>query len=202
MSIASFIKNNLSPSVLLNKAANCNVSNLFIWTTIISNTTSCIAQCFGIQKNPQNDDKRKSFLVKQELAECGLNILSYFVFSKGFEKGAKSLVSSGKVLSKKIVDIAAKNNIDITDFKKVSKALEGNMPNNLKPLKADYDCFKQGVGLVGTIAGGLASTTFVVPVLKNSIANQVQKKQDKKALSYDKPAFSGMNCYSSSSMKI
>ncbi|MCQ2788807.1 MAG: hypothetical protein MJ229_00365 [bacterium] len=201
MSIASFIKNNLSPSVLLNKAANCNVSNLFIWTTIISNATSCAAQCFGIKKNPQNDDKRKSFLTKQEIAECGLNIASYFIFSKGFEKGAKNLVSSGKVLSKKIVNLAAKNNIDITDFKKVSQSLDGKVTDNLKVLKNDYDCFKQGVGLVGTISGGLLSTTLVVPVLKNTIATQIQKKQDKKALSYDKnPAFSGLNY--SSSMKI
>lgn len=201
MSIASFVKNNLSPSVLLNKAANCNVSNLFIWTTIISNATSCAAQCFGIKKNPQNDDKRKSFLTKQEIAECCLNIASYFIFSKGFEKGAKNLVSSGKVLSKKIVSLAAKNNIDITDFKKVSQSLDGNITDNLKVLKNDYDCFKQGVGLIGTISGGLLSTTLVVPVLKNTIATQIQKKQDKKALSYDKnPAFSGLNY--SSSMKI
>ncbi len=200
--------NNLRKAVI--KKLSGDMSSVFIATTIIGYLASAGGQLYGIGKNDKLAHDKKKFLRAQELADCAINIMAYGLITKNLTKATKKLASSGKILSKSIVETAQKCDINLKDMKnigseittklsKLNSAKEileaqkiGNLDTftkinkqitNLENFKEKYTPFENGMAMLGTIGGGLISSDFVAPVLRNKYAS-IKQKQEQPVISY------------------
>ena len=58
-----------------------DIGSMIIWTTIAGWIASSTAQILGIYKNSKYTNEQKKFMINQELADAGMNILSYFAIT-------------------------------------------------------------------------------------------------------------------------
>ena len=202
MILANFIDK--AHKSIFNKLSG-DMSGIFIWTTIVGYLSGASGQLYGISQNNKLSKDKKKFQTFQELSDCTINILSYFTLTKGLTKFSRSLASSGKVLSKVIakqaevcgIDLSKKINIGKEISKKITElthtkdvltkrniAVTSDAMNkistdieNLNKLNDKYTPFANGMGMIGTITGGLISSDFIAPILRNKYAAMKQKDQ-------------------------
>ena len=117
--------NNLRKAVI-NKLSG-DMSNVFIATTIIGYLASAAGQLYGIGRNDKLSADKKKFLRAQELADCAINIMAYGLITKNLTKATKKLTSSGKILSKGIIDTAQKCDINLKNMKNIGNEIAGNL---------------------------------------------------------------------------
>lgn len=177
MSMTSFLRN-AKDSML--KTFSGDMSNMFILTTIVGYLSSAAGQLYGINANPKLDKDKKKFLNFQEMADCGINIAAYLLITKNLVKLTKGLTSSGKVLSQPIINGCEKFGIEVDKVKNIGSEITKKLSElkgtkdieALKGFQQDiYAPFESGMSMAGTIAGGLISSSFIAPVLRNKYAS-------------------------------
>ena len=185
------------------KKLSGDMSGIFIWTTIVGYLSASSAQLYGISQNKKLSKDKKKFQTFQELSDCAINIMAYFTLTKGMTKFSRNLASSGKILSNAIanqakvcgIDLSKKVNIGKEISKKITElthtkdvltkrniAVTSDAMNkistdieNLNKLNDKYTPFVNGMGMIGTITGGLISSDIITPVLRNKYAAIKQK---------------------------
>ena len=114
------------------------------------------------------------YLIPQEIADAGVNILSFYLITQGFQSVATKLVTSGKLLPKAVRDFLVHKGAAEKLGKKGFDIYKSNLltPSGIKRL----DSFKNGVDVIGTTIGSVISCNLVTPVIRNEIAARRQNK--------------------------
>ena len=148
-----------------------DIGSMIIWTTIIGWIASSSAQILGIYRNSKYTDKQKKFMINQELADAGVNILSYFAITMPIKTVAKKLVTTGKIIPKSVQAIItqekAHHNLGKLDFN-ISK--EPYFTRIEKP----FNSFNNFMSTSAAVLGGTISSNIVTPILRNRFASKRQ----------------------------
>jgi hypothetical protein len=124
--------------------------------------------------NDKIPKEQKMFLIPQEIADAGVNIVSFYLITQSFKSVALKLVNSGKLLPKAVKDFLVYKGVG----NKLGKAgfdvyKSGALtPSGIKRL----DSFKDGADVIGTTIGSIISCNLVTPLIRNEIAAHRQKK--------------------------
>lgn len=148
-----------------------DIGSMIIWTTIAGWVASSAAQILGIYKNSKYTNKQKKFMINQELADAGVNILSYFAITMPTKSFAKKLVATGKIIPKSvrtvIIQEKAQNKLGKLNFD-ISK--EPYFTKIEKP----FNSFNNFMGTGAAVLGGTISSNIVTPILRNRFASKRQ----------------------------
>lgn len=161
----------------LNKIAEAygkHPGKMLVHTGVIGWILSSAAQVCAIMINDKIPKEQKMYLIPQEIADAGVNILSFYLITQTFQSVAVKLVTSGKILPKAVRDFLVykgaaeqlgKRGFDIYRSKLLT-------PSGVKRL----DSFKNGIDVIGTTIGSVISCNLVTPIIRNEIAANRQKK--------------------------
>ena len=167
------------------------LGSMLIVTSAMGWALASAAQICGIAKNDKYSKEEKNFLVKQEIADASLNILS------------RGLIDSGKIVTPKISNFCKKQGFDLTQpktsiSKLVNEKLENTISNiqkaketglgDIKALRKDRNSLRafrnrtlmpleSGAEVVGTLTGGILASNVITPICRNKIAAASVKKQ-------------------------
>ncbi|MBO6086845.1 hypothetical protein J6P92_00670 [bacterium] len=146
---------------------------MLVHTGVLGWILSSLAQVSAVFFNDKISAKEKSFLIPQEIADAGFNIVSFYLITSSFKQIASKLVSTGKLTTKPIKSFLTKNgynkNIGKVDFN-IEKL------SDFKDIKSEYRPFKNGVDVIASIIGSIISCNIVTPLLRNNYASKQQKK--------------------------
>ncbi|MDD3420267.1 MAG: hypothetical protein PHE78_06675 [Candidatus Gastranaerophilales bacterium] len=149
---------------------------------------SMLAQLAGIKSNKKLTPDKKKFLYEQEKNEGICNIGLYLLFTSTLSGVADALHRKGKILTKAtkpiIEKFAKENNFDsIDDVYAKAKSLGKNVVAYMKEIKPGIElepfAKKSGVATAATILASILSCNIVTPILKNKMAYNALKKQEK-----------------------
>lgn len=191
---------------LLNFAAGKfgeDISKMLIWTGVIGWTTSALAQIGAIIINPKISDEKKSFLIPQEFADACVNIGAFFLITLLTKKTVAKLFSTGKFASKSVREYLNKN-ADLYKDKigKIDFNLDKVMKNDKSaPLKSYNACKNIGTTFA-TVGAGILSSNIVTPIIRNSMASNVQKQYIEVKKENPELFRTNLQAYQSRGMKI
>ncbi len=154
-----------------------DISKMLIWTGVIGWTTSALAQIGAIIVNPKIPDEKKSFLIPQEFADACVNIGAFFLITLLAKKTVSKLFSTGKFASKSVREYLERNatlykdKIGKQDFD-LGKIL---LNDKDAPLRSYNACKNIGT-TVATVGAGILSSNIITPIIRNSMASNVQKQ--------------------------
>lgn len=195
------------------------LGSMLIATSAAGWALASTAQIFGILKNDKYSKEEKGFLVRQEIADASLNILTFCAITTGFKNLSRKLIDSGKIVTPKIENFCKKQDIDLsqpktslskivnekidTVVKNIQTAKETGM-GDLKTLRHERNSlrafknrtlmpFESGAEVVGTLGGGILASNVITPICRNKIAAASYKKQqNQQAYQTTYPVKSGM----------
>lgn len=150
-----------------------NPGKMLVHTGVLGWVLSSAAQVGAILINDKIPKEQKSFLIPQEIADAGINILSFYLITTSFKNFAKKLVSCGKLTTKGIKNFLQKNNLT----EKIGKS-DFNIEklDNFKQIKDEYKPFINGVDVLASVTGSIISCNIVTPILRNKYASIRQKQ--------------------------
>lgn len=161
----------------------------------------------GVVAGDRNiDKKKKKFLLSQEAADAGVNVVMYYTICDVIKKGGDKLVESGKLLTKEVVDALGAikgGSTSVSDPTKwrnlftkaeleqpLTKMLE--MGKNLSIVKGlqekdaalaainnaltAVETHKNNVSVISAIAASVLACNLVTPYVRNIIASKFQKR--------------------------
>lgn len=146
-----------------------NPGKMLVHTGVLGWILSSLAQISAVVFNDKISPEQKSFLIPQEMADAGINILSFYLITSSFKNLASKLVSCGKLTTKSI-----KSALTPEQVKKL-----GNYDFNIGELSnvpKDYKPFKNGVDVIASTIGSIISCNYVTPILRNQYASKKQKQ--------------------------
>lgn len=146
-----------------------NPGKMLVHTGVLGWILSSLAQVSAVVFNDKISPEQKSFLIPQEMADAGINIISFYLVTSSFKNLASKLVSTGKLTTKNI-----KNALSKEDLKRI-----GNLDFNIGKLSKvpeGYKPFKNGVDVVASTIGSIISCNIVTPILRNKYASKRQKQ--------------------------
>lgn len=145
-------------------AHEANPSRFIITSTVAIFSISSIGEALGVYINKKIPEKEKRFMIMQDLLEGVFKIGLFLTLSLALEKLFQTLVLKGKVLP----------------FKELT-------PETFKD-------FKDGFKTVGALLGTFLSFNLIAPIVRNPLANYLQKNvfkgkevKDKSVLTYRGP---------------
>ncbi|MBR1754791.1 hypothetical protein IJ732_08150 [bacterium] len=179
------------------------LGSMLIVTSAMGWALASAAQICGIAKNDKYSKEEKNFLVKQEIADASLNILSFCAITTTFKNLSRGLIDSGKIVTPKISNFCKKQGFDLTQpktsiSKLVNEKLENTISNiqkaketglgDIKALRKDRNSLRafrnrtlmpleSGAEVVGTLTGGILASNVITPICRNKIAAASVKKQ-------------------------
>ncbi len=154
-----------------------DISKMLIVTGVIGWAASSIAQIGSIYMNDKISDEKKSFLIPQEFADACVNIGAFFLITLLAKKTVAKLFSTGKFAPESVRKYLEKNKDLYAD--KIGK-LDFNLGDVLEkdknaPLRSYNACKNIGT-TIATVGAGVVSSNIVTPILRNSMASNVQKQ--------------------------
>lgn len=154
-----------------------NPGKMLVHTGVMGWILSSLAQISAIVVNDKISPEQKSFLIPQEMADAGVNILSFYLVTSSFKKLASRLVESGKLSTKPI-----KNFLEKEGLRERIGKFDFNIERykNFNEIKSEYRPFKNGVDVIASTLGSVLSCNIITPILRNRYA----AKKQKQALSY------------------
>jgi hypothetical protein len=148
-----------------------NPGKMLVHTGVLGWILSSLAQVSAVVFNDKISPEQKSFLIPQEIADAGINILSFYLITSSFKNFASKIVSTGKLSTQNIKQSLLKQGID--------KSKIGNLNfdiGELPTVPEEYKPFKNGVDVIASTIGSIISCNLVTPVLRNKYASQKQKQ--------------------------
>ena len=154
-----------------------NTATMLVVTGTIGWGLSSLAQIGAVLFNPTISPEQKSFLVPQEFADAVVNISAFFLITQATKKVISKLASTGKIAPAKVRAFLNKNK-DLYGDKvgKLSLDLDEVLKNEPKFPKESYYSYKNYVTTMGTIGASIVSSNIVTPIVRNSMASDMQKK--------------------------
>lgn len=180
------------------------LGSMLIVTSAMSWALASAAQIVGVLKNDKYSKDEKSFLIRQEIADASLNILSFCAITTGCKNLSRKLIDSGKIVTPTINNFCKKQGINLSDKKiSISKIVTEKIYNvvkniqtakesgvgDLKSMRKTRDnlrAFKNrtlmplesGAEVVGTLGGGILASNIITPICRNKIAAASLRKQN------------------------
>ena len=151
-------------------------SQMLIITGIIGWITSAAAQVGCVIFDKEISKDKKSFLIPQEILDAVINVCSFFAITRLCQKTTAKLFSTGKFAPQNVRTFLEKNTdkygdkIGKLDFN-LGEVLQKESPNLLK----EYDSCKTFATTLATLGGSIISSNIVTPILRNSVAADIQK---------------------------
>ncbi|MBQ9688926.1 hypothetical protein IJV79_04755 [bacterium] len=169
------------------------LGSMLILTSALGWGLASTAQVFGILKNDKYSKDEKAYLVRQEIADGALNILSFCAITTGCKNLSRMLVDSGKIMTPKIDRFCKKQGFDLSKPKSsISKYLNDGIENCVQRIKSaqgqdvkqirqemyklrafnnqTFKPFESGAEVFGTLAGGIVASNIITPICRNKIA--------------------------------
>ena len=150
-----------------------NPGKMLVHTGVIGWGLSSLAQVCAIIINDKIPKEQKMFLIPQEIADAGINILSFYLITQTFKGIALKLVNMGKLLPESVRKFLNDNNIKNIGKKTFDVEKNGNLTNDIAK---KFDNFRNGVDVIATTIGSILSCNIVTPIARNEIAANRQKK--------------------------
>ena len=180
------------------KHLEADSGTMILITSIIGVALSTIAQTGAVILNKNYTTSQKAFMVPQELAEGCMSICSMFIVTKPIQSFAKKYVSTGKILSKdmiqylkkiSLIDKRGDRNFDLPQavnkivekIKKSDEFINSSTTNQKKILSehnkflSSYDSTLDATSAIATTFGSIVSTALISPLVKNTVAANYQK---------------------------
>lgn len=154
-----------------------NTATMLVVTGTIGWGLSSLAQIGAVLFNPKIPPEQKSFLVPQEFADALVNISAFFLITQATKKVVSKLASTGKIAPSKVREFLNKNK-DVYGDKvgKLSLDLDEVLKNEPNFPKESYYSYKNYATTMGTIGASIVSSNIVTPIVRNSMASDMQKK--------------------------
>ncbi len=134
---------------------------------------SSLAQVMAVVLNDKIPKKQKTFLIPQEIADAGINICSFYIFTNSFTKLANKMVSTGKWRTPAIDAFLKKYNL-----KKHIGSYDFNIKDlaNFDEIKSSYKAIASGNAIAASTIGSIISCNLVTPILRNKFAAHKQQQ--------------------------
>ncbi len=145
---------------------------MLIHTGVIGWILSSAAQVVAIIINDKIPKEQKMYLIPQEIADAGVNILSFYAITQTFKSVATKLVNTGKWLPgsvRKFLDGKGLANVGKKTFDVVK---DGKLTSEIAN---KFTSFRDGIDVIATTIGSILSCNIVTPVIRNEIAANRQK---------------------------
>lgn len=155
------------------KAYGNDPGKMLVHTGVIGWALSSLAQVCAIIINDKIPKEQKMFLIPQEVADAGVNIISFYLITQSFKGVALKLVNMGKLLPGSVKKFLTENNVKNVGTKSFDVLKDGNLTENVAK---DFNYFRNGVDVVATTIGSIISCNLVTPVVRNQIAANRQKE--------------------------
>ena len=162
-----------------------NTAKMLVVTGTIGWGLSSLAQIGAVLFNPKLSKEQKSFLVPQEFMDAAINISAFFLITQATKKGISKLVSTGKVVPESVRKFLDNNkHLYGNKVGKLDFDLDSVLKQNSNFPKESYYTYKNYVTTLGTVGASVLASNIVTPVLRNTIAADVQKKYLNKQNAY------------------
>ena len=154
-----------------------NTATMLVVTGTLGWALSSLAQIGAVLVNPKIPKEQKSFLVPQEFLDAVVNIGSFFLVTQCTKKIISKLASTGKFAPQKVRDYLNKNKHLYGDkVGKLSLDLDEVIKQDHLFPKESYYAYKNIITTGGTIGASILSSNIITPVVRNSMASDMQKK--------------------------
>ena len=153
-----------------------NTATMLVVTGTIGWGLSSLAQIGAVMFNPKISREQKSFLVPQEFLDAVVNIGSFFLVTQATKKIISKMASTGKIAPTKVREFLNKNKVYGDQVGKLSLDLDEVLKNESKFPKESYYTYKNFATTVGTVGASILSSNIITPVLRNTMASDIQKK--------------------------
>lgn len=153
-----------------------NTATMLVVTGTIGWGLSSLAQIGAVMFNPKISREQKSFLVPQEFLDAVVNIGSFFLVTQATKKIISKMASTGKIAPTKVREFLNKNKVYGDQVGKLSLDLDEVLKNESKFPKDSYYTYKNFATTVGTVGASILSSNIITPVLRNTMASDIQKK--------------------------
>ena len=144
---------------------------MLVHTGVLSWTLSAAAQVMAIVFNDKISKKEKLFLIPQECADAGINILSFYLVTNAFTNFGTKLVKTGK-LTTPLIDKYIKEK-NVKDIGKITTDISQNMPQDVLN---EFKSLKSGISVLTNTVGSILSCNILTPILRNEYAARKQKE--------------------------
>lgn len=198
-----------------------NPGKMLIHTGVIGWILSSAAQVVAIMINDKISKKDKLYMIPQEIADAGVNIVSFYLVTQSFKSLGSKLVNMGKLLPKSVRTFLVNNKIPNVGKKGFDVLTHGKLKGDLVQKFTD---FRDGIDVITTNLGAILSCNIITPLVRNEIAanrqqNSLSKIEKDKAVNTNNPVaqvevkkpvtptfkgayYPNTSFYSSSSLKI
>ena len=147
---------------------------------------SSLAQVMAVVLNDKIPKQQKTFLIPQEIADAGINICSFYIFTNSFTKLANKMVSIGKWRTPAIDAFLKKYNL-----KKHIGSYDFNIKDlaNFDEIKSSYKAIASGNAIAASTIGSIISCNLVTPILRNKFAAHKQQQAIARMEAVEQSAF-------------
>ncbi len=154
-----------------------NTATMLVVTGTIGWGLSSLAQIGAILFNPKIENEQKGFLVPQAFLDAVVNIGAFFLITQTTKKIISKLASTGKIAPTKVRNFLNKNK-DLYGDKvgKLSLDLDEVLKKEPKFPTESYYTYKNYATTLGTVGASILSSNIVTPIIRNSMASDMQKK--------------------------
>ena len=153
-----------------------NTATMLVVTGTIGWGLSSLAQIGAVMFNPKISKEQKSFLVPQEFLDAVVNIGSFFMVTQATKKIISKMASTGKIAPTKVREFLNKNKVYGDQVGKLSLDLDEVLKNESKFPKDSYYSYKNFATTVGTVGASILSSNIITPVIRNTMASDIQRK--------------------------
>lgn len=155
--------------------------NMLLITGTLGWALSSFAQITGIIGNKKLSSDDKKFLIPQEAFDAAVNIASFFLVTKAFNRLGEKLVDTGRLLTpslkkelgEKISEIGKKD-FSISKLDKFSNNENKTLFN--KEASEKYFNFYDGTSFAFSTIGSIISGSIITPIFRNKMAAKRQKQ--------------------------
>lgn len=145
---------------------------MLVHTGVLGWILSSAAQVTAVVFNDKIPSKDKLFLIPQECADAGVNILSFYLVTNTFKNIGSKLVSTGKLVTPKIRKYIQTHNLT-SEVGKITTDIKKGMSGEMRE---HYTDFKNGVDVITSTAGSILSCNIITPIFRNQYAANKQKE--------------------------
>ena len=153
-----------------------NVGKMLIHTGVIGWILSSAAQVVAIMINDKIPKKQKLYMIPQEIADAGVNIISFYLITQTCKGLGSKLVDTGRWLPGEVRKFLTDKNIANVGKKGFDVLTQGQLTPEMMTKFKD---FRSGMDVIFTTIGTVLSCNIVTPIVRNEIAANRQKKSIK-----------------------
>lgn len=198
MTVPKFVNNFIN---YMFKNYSMDDGKLLVHMGALSWVFGAFAQVGAVICDKNIDKKKKKFLLPQEAADAGANVVLFYTVCDVIKRASDKLVESGKLLTKEAADAIKALKPSAKNWKDVFTAaeLKGNLTELLQdgsklnlfngqvltPAQKDavnkaltaVEKHKNNMGIVAAIGASILACNIITPYVRNFIASKWQKNQ-------------------------